>query len=293
MGLVEPSDACFIVDKMAKSPNKKMSQGKNQLYYSTKCRHSTAFLSELKNTNFASEFQLICIDPSPTRPRLPSWLKAVPTLVAIGESTPFVGNQAINWLFERRLGTTSSQIQPKQREMLAPPVYQATVENVPQNTRKAAPDFKIATSTYDKPVVAPTGYAPINVGPQPREKPQFADTNVMNQRPANIGNQTYNTTVTGDGPIGDFKEWSPTENGQKHYSQTYSFLDEKMNVIIDKGFTIMDGGSVGGVAGTNAPNMLAMPAAQGVSKKEMEQNRALEDFMRSRDSGVPRAPQRR
>ena len=82
-----------------------MATQKHRLYFSTKCRHCQAFMEELIRTPFVREVAAICVDPSPTRPSLPPWLKSVPTLVVIGESSPRVGPGAVNnWLFERRMG---------------------------------------------------------------------------------------------------------------------------------------------------------------------------------------------
>ena len=78
------------------------------LYFSTKCRFCQAFMEELIKTPFVREVAAICVDPSPTRPPLPSWLKSVPTLVVGGESSPRVGPGPVNnWLFERRMGGTA------------------------------------------------------------------------------------------------------------------------------------------------------------------------------------------
>ena len=72
-------------------------------YFSMTCRHCQAFLGELTKTPYAREFQLICVDPSPSRPPLPSWLRGVPSLQIMGEKDPRQGpNATNNWLFERR-----------------------------------------------------------------------------------------------------------------------------------------------------------------------------------------------
>ena len=67
------------------------------------CRHCQGFIGELTRTPYAREFQLVCVDPSPSRPLLPSWLRMVPSLEIVGESEPRAGAAATNnWLFERR-----------------------------------------------------------------------------------------------------------------------------------------------------------------------------------------------
>jgi len=72
-------------------------------FYSNRCDWSKAFLTELSQTPYKNEFRFICVDPSPTRPQLPSWLKKVPTLVVSGEPQPRTDSEVMNWLYERRL----------------------------------------------------------------------------------------------------------------------------------------------------------------------------------------------
>lgn len=82
-------------------------------FYSNKCNISKAFLSELKNTSWLNSFNFICVDPSPNRPKLPAWLKVVPTLVISGETNPREGNDAINWISEmkiRNAGTAAPRV---------------------------------------------------------------------------------------------------------------------------------------------------------------------------------------
>jgi hypothetical protein len=81
-----------------------MSQ-QNLCFFSTRCRFSQNFLEELSRTPFSKEFRFICVDPRPdgTRPQLPAYLKAVPTLMIHGEKAPRTDNEVINWIAERRL----------------------------------------------------------------------------------------------------------------------------------------------------------------------------------------------
>jgi hypothetical protein len=72
-------------------------------FYSNRCDWSKAFITELSETPYRGEFRFICVDPSPTRPQLPSWLKKVPTLVISGEPEPRVDAEVFNWLKERQL----------------------------------------------------------------------------------------------------------------------------------------------------------------------------------------------
>ena len=77
---------------------------KNLCFYSNKDKWSKAFLEELAKTNWAPEFQFICVDPAPNRPSLPKWLKQVPTLVIDGEQEPIkTDSDVMNWLYERKM----------------------------------------------------------------------------------------------------------------------------------------------------------------------------------------------
>jgi hypothetical protein len=75
----------------------------NICYYSNKCQWSKAFISELAKTSWKSSFRFICVDASPTRPQLPTWLKKVPTIVVAGEAEPRTDADVMNWLYEKRL----------------------------------------------------------------------------------------------------------------------------------------------------------------------------------------------
>lgn len=72
-------------------------------FYSNKCNWSKAFLTELANTPWKQSFRFICVDPSPNRPPIPSWLTKVPTLVIQGEQQPRTDGEVMNWLSEMKL----------------------------------------------------------------------------------------------------------------------------------------------------------------------------------------------
>lgn len=72
-------------------------------FYSNKCNWSKAFLTELANTPWKQSFRFVCVDPSPNRPALPSWLTKVPTLVIKGEQQPRTDGEVMNWLSEMKL----------------------------------------------------------------------------------------------------------------------------------------------------------------------------------------------
>jgi hypothetical protein len=72
-------------------------------YYSNSCNWSKAFITEIASTPFRNKFRFICVDPSPQRPQLPTWLKQVPTLVIQGEHEPRVDSNVMNWLYEEKM----------------------------------------------------------------------------------------------------------------------------------------------------------------------------------------------
>jgi hypothetical protein len=75
----------------------------NICYYSNKCQWSKAFITELSKSPWKNEFRFICVDPSPGRQPLPTWLKKVPTIVVAGEPEPRTDSDVMNWLYEKRM----------------------------------------------------------------------------------------------------------------------------------------------------------------------------------------------
>ncbi|NBQ47877.1 MAG: hypothetical protein EBU33_05405 [Sphingobacteriia bacterium] len=82
---------------------KEMSQPVHICFYSNRCDWSKAFIEEISKTNYHKDFRFICVDPSPQRPALPSWLKQAPTLVISGEPEPRTNSEVMNWLYEQKL----------------------------------------------------------------------------------------------------------------------------------------------------------------------------------------------
>jgi hypothetical protein len=80
-----------------------MSQAQNICFYSNKCQWSKAFISELAKTPWKGNFRFFCVDPSPSRPPLPGWLKKVPTIVIAGEAEPRTDSDVMNWLYEKKM----------------------------------------------------------------------------------------------------------------------------------------------------------------------------------------------
>lgn len=85
--------------------------GTNLCYYSNKCQWSKAFVTELSKTPWKNEFRFICVDPSPSRPQLPPWLKKVPAIVIPGESEPRTDSDVMNWLYEKKVKEGGKQAQ--------------------------------------------------------------------------------------------------------------------------------------------------------------------------------------
>ncbi len=85
----------------------------NICFYSNQCKVCKAFFSELASTPFKNDFKFVCVDNTP-RNRLPGYLKKVPTIVVQGEAEPLVGNEAINWLWIRKLQDPRMNEQQKQ-----------------------------------------------------------------------------------------------------------------------------------------------------------------------------------
>jgi hypothetical protein len=80
-----------------------MSQPIHICYYSNRCQWSRAFITELAQTPWKGQFHFVCVDPSPSRPPLPAWLKKVPTLVLQGDPEPKTDSEVMNWLYEKKM----------------------------------------------------------------------------------------------------------------------------------------------------------------------------------------------
>lgn len=78
-------------------------QPEHMCFYSNKCKWSKAFIEELANTPWKQSFRFVCVDPTPNRPALPSWLQKVPTLVIQGEQQPRTDGDVMNWLSEMKM----------------------------------------------------------------------------------------------------------------------------------------------------------------------------------------------
>lgn len=239
-------------------------------FYSKKCPHSKAFLEELARTPYTSEFQFICVDPAPNRPKLPSWLKAVPTLVIDGEVDPLTDEKVFNWLSLRRIqgggsgsGTPASrgggdlpkpEISTRAPVQNSLPVYDPTV---PQSTRMPEPMQTRPTPTQQSNQVVPP--------------------------PATGDPDSYSLELSGSG------KWS----------DAYSYIDDQFSIEkgvgtsrIERNFASLDGGPLpGGGGGSTRHQQQAIPEPQ--SEKAKALNSAYDNYMKQRNNDVPSAPARR
>lgn len=77
---------------------------RNLCFFSARCRFCQNFLEELAKTPYSKEFRFISVDPQGgQRPKLPAYVKVVPTLMIEGEREPRTDSLVMNWLSERRL----------------------------------------------------------------------------------------------------------------------------------------------------------------------------------------------
>lgn len=226
----------------------RMSTRRHICYFSMTCRHCQAFLGELTKTPYAKEFQLICVDPSPSRPPLPTWLRVVPSLQIIGESEPRAGSNATNnWLFERR-----------------------------QRDSAAASSAGIRTSGGEKtleersvPLVMPV-YSP----------------DIARAEPSSRATTAAPAAAANGGGGAEPSPWHMQEMGASKMSDNYSFLTDAFT--IEKGGSMSRilrnfeqlGGTLAGGGGAAAP---ATPR----TKKEEALMHDFEAFSRARDADIP------
>lgn len=100
---------------------------------------------------FVREVVAVCVDPSPSRPPLPPWLRSVPTLVVAGESEPRVGPGPVNnWLAERRMGVSGGAAPRAPMEDRRAPVsvapYNPDASARPETTSRVAPPVRNSVS---------------------------------------------------------------------------------------------------------------------------------------------------
>lgn len=234
-------------------------------------------MEALISTPFVREVQAICVDPSPTRPPLPPWLKSVPTLVVVGESAPRVGPSEVNnWLAERKIGggAPRSSGAEDRRSALAAPVYNPDGSGGLRNSVVTSPP------SYTAPV-SPSTYAPL---------PAAAGGGGAKLPPA-ISASTPATAAMAPPKLAGSSEEGPaayhgTEMGGGKWSDAYSFVNhtdytaEKGYDPIVRNFELLGGPTVAGGAATSAS------AAPKRSAKEDALLRDFEAYAASRDRDV-------
>ena len=235
---------------------------KHACFYSKKCQHSKAFLEELARTPYTSEFQFVCVDPSPNRPKLPSWLKVVPTLLIDGEPDPLTDEKVFNWLSLRKIqGRTPA----------------------PQMNNYSEPPRNEVQSRQDEPVRNNTTYDP--TPPPPVKKNGFPEP-IHTRAPGGEASKQ----VTPPGAETDPLAWHTSEmSGTGKWSDGYSFIEDNFSIAdgvgasrIERNFSVLDGMaySQGGAAKT-------APPPEKVSEKARALNSAMEDFKKKRDQDIP------
>lgn len=267
-----------------------MSGGRHTLYFSTRCRHSQAFLEELMRTPFTREIAAVCVDPSPSRPPLPAWLKSVPTLMLAGAAAPLVGPMAVNnWLFERKMGGGSSasgggvgavpgvgSMSTDRRAPLAVPVYNPDLSARPSAPAGPPASMAMRPPASTTPMIGASGKLPPAVsGSTEAEK--------------GIGPPTLAGSAT-DGPQGYHEQ---EMGGFKEWSDMYSFLSHPgysegkgVNPILKNFASLMDFGGAGGAGAAGGAGGAGAAAAPKRSAKEEALLAEFEAYTAKRDAGI-------
>ncbi len=245
-----------------------MSAPKHKLFFSTRCRHCQAFMEELIRTPFVREITAVCVDPSPTRPPLPPWLKSVPTLVVLGESSPRIGPGPVNnWLFERRMGGGSGGAAPpprntvvEDRRLPPAPTYSVDAAVRPEMTGRVAPPSRGDVSVS-------------NNGRLPSAISATTEGDKSAAPPVLPGSQT-------DSKVSPYYN---LEMSDKKWSEIYSYLAGRPADSADKTFELLQelAGGAGGGGGAAAGGR-----SERVSEKEAALLREFEAYAASRDREV-------
>jgi hypothetical protein len=277
---------------------------KHVLFYSTRCRFCQAFFEELLRTSYVPEFKLVCVDPSPSRPALPSWLKTVPTLVVAGERTPRVGPGPVNnWLFERKLGGGSQHMQSAADRMnernspVVPPIYNPDMAPRPNATsRVPAPERRVPPPP---PPRQQENRQPIPQRSEPPAPPRRArlppPISGSTKADASMVPPDFDSGMSQDGNV---SAYHGSEMGSNSWSDGYSFLDTEVDS--KEGYNPIGRNFESLVSET--PLQHDMPRGQQQqqfvrpvqkqqahkpSAKEQAMNREFEAFMASRDRDIP------
>jgi hypothetical protein len=235
-----------------------MATGQHLCYISKRCRFCQGFLEELARTDFAKEVRFVCVDPSPSRPPLPAWLKVVPTMIQNNGEEPLIGPTAVNnWLFSRRLLKDSK------------PVAKSNA-------------FEERTAPIQMPTYSP------DIAPRPSPAPRQGGSSGQSSMPPSISSATPAKSNQGppsqagsdEGP----EAWHTAEMAGGNWSDSYSFVDdgftsEKGVNRIVRNFELLGGP----VASESVMNKGRTGPPQQRSAKEDKLLREFEAFSKSRD----------
>lgn len=236
-------------------------------------------MQELARTPYAPEFILVCVDPSPTRPPLPPWLKSVPTMIPAGSTEPLVGPGAVNnWLAARKMGVderkSGSAALEERSAPIRPPEYTPDLAPRPNATARMPTSAIAATATHV--VAAGAGAAASTASGSSSGKPDFLGVKAYEGTDANVlayhGNE-----MSGSGKWSDSYSFLGTSDGSS--DKMYNPIGRQFESLVSGGAGAAAGAAVGGAAsGGSKPQR---------SAKEEAQNARLEAFMAARDSDVP------
>lgn len=280
-------------------------------FYSAYDPNSRYFLEQLSQTPFAREFQFVCVDPPKgggPRPALPPYVRAVPTLMIIGESGPRVDNAVINWLSERRLRARAEETPAIMGGGLSGGGRPITM---PQQQPQYSPQMP-----QQQQQVQPGSYAPPNIprgAPPPTEGGPFTD---MTGERGGFGLSGFygagDFATGGDEPFALINENTDAMNTSGktriHGNMAgYGYVDTvgtsgdhpggrssghqgATSGGHQEGFP---GGHVSNFAGGAAYSSFGDSGSGRVSEKERQANAAYEALIAARNRDIPMPPERR
>lgn len=237
-------------------------------------------MNELAKTPYASEFILVCVDPSPSRPPLPPWLKSVPTMIPAGSTEPLTGPGAVNnWLSARKMGIeerkTGANALEERNKLERPPEYNPELAPRPNATARM-------------PAPAPTAAHVVSGGSASSAgsssgKPDFLGVKAYEGTDANVlayhGNE-----MSGSGKWSDSYSFLGAGDGSS--DKMFNPIGRQFESLIANpglpGNTLSGAGAAGG--GGGGPKR---------SAKEDAELKKLEEYMAARDSDVPGPVMRR
>lgn len=229
-------------------------------------------MEELIRTPFVREVSAICVDPSPTRPPLPSWLKSVPTLVVLGEDSPRIGPGPVNnWLFERKMGG---------RAPAPAPATSAPRNSVSFDDRRLeAPVYKVDAVTRPDMTarVAPTSRGDVSVSSNGRLPAAISASTEGDKSAAP-------PVLAGSDSDSAIAPYHTLEMSDKKWSDIYSFLSSRPRDFAEKTFELLSGILSSG--GGGADGAAGGSASARVSEKEAALLREFEAYAAKRDREV-------